>query len=947
MHSFAGDLQTNLEPGEFLPGLLSIGLDRRLTAASTLLSMQSGSTSRFSGFKNRLEDTSVSSAALLRQRVVTAKGVTPEGQLLAYLINTSCARRNVSQQVDYIYQIASLEEQQKVMPLAVGRLLSPHGLALPPLHSLGSDDYSLIVQSVLFARDFERSHQQAWSMIARAITELRRLLSAKTIRNFSGIKAFLERLGHPLHDDSLSEFRRALSQAKRGWWPILGADLFSFLQALSDPTHILTKVTLERLNGVFRLWQIDRFSNQLIALRAVTGAQGEREYLKANWEQIESHIHPKLRQVVSSSINDRPIIGTRPSSLDFLSRSISLASEIDRGINRRSASDLKHCVIRAYQHDPYLCGFFGWDRINNILSTNWIAPDEETAFLMLLMGEPQVRARFRMVAFAMGRGAFISDLHGLIKSPRRRTPTIYDVIAKFRKLPGKARNRVIVELLQKSVLERIANMLAAPQSFVSSLTFQIDTKVCALRIEAVRTAFSLGAIDLQTYNHVTEDEIGQLRMLLFRSIMLFGRVQVDWDSLEAEVVERFRDEFEFLSLQSAKGPFSFAPETLNSIVQYLARQLSRFILVESSASVDQALSNNLRHGILLPRFMRAFQDAVPPIHYNSRIIRDWSDDAIIDHFREAGSGMVRLRNEVANQINDFMDEYLKITSASPLVSDVTERISQGLKSKSFSKRRQQLSLGPFMPVLRNETESFIRTASTALNDQVWPNIAATILEMREVCRTSDSQHILDSIETNLIAARDEASRWINIAVDRGHVKEFTIDEIVSVELLSTQASHSEQLRVNCTSIDGRRGEPPIVHKNKPLLIDGKYLGFFQEALHNLVFNAFKHSGYGLQTVLDIQFRVAIDGFTLRATNTMSSAKMKGAISSYSRIVKLAAARAPKRQKLDRTSGFERVKAVAIRTFKSDLRINIPPISEKTERFIVEMIATTAQHVVKQ
>ncbi|MGY4157885.1 hypothetical protein ACVINW_003727 [Bradyrhizobium sp. USDA 4461] len=925
--------------------LLDLGLNRRIQAAEILRKMHDGSKLKASTGRPPGDVTSLFAAALSRQRVFAGRRIPPQTELLSYLINTSCERRTVTQQVDYIHQIATQNERHAVMPFAVGCLLSSDDQALASSRSLGAEDYSIAIQSSLFANQGNEAGEERL-LVTRRIAQLRRILSFDSAESFFGIKTFLQQLGFPLTVDSLVDFRRCLSQAKRAWWPILGADIFSFLQALIDPSQQLTLSQLECMSRVFKVWNVGPFASQLIVLRAASNFSSDREFVKLNWPGIRRHLHPRLvRSVEQAVIEDKPLDHTTFRPRDFIGRCVAIALSVDRAVRRRSGGDLKYSIVSMYQHDPVTIGYLDWVRIRSVLNSTWLPPDDHTAFLMLLMGEPQVRERFRMVAFSMGRGAFISDLHVLIKGPTRRTPTIYNVVAKFRKLPSKARDRVILELLQKSVIERLANMLATSPSFTGPLTSQIDTKVCALRMDAVRAAYVVGAIDLETFEHIRDDAINQLRVLLFRNILLDGRVQVEWESLQAEAAARFREEFDFLSLQDLAGAKVTVPQaTLEAIMQYVASLLTRFVLIESLASVDQAISNNLRHGILLPRFMRAFQDAIPPLEWDGKVVRDWSDEAIVDHYGEAGDAIVTLRNDVAKEINEFMDEYLKITPTSEIVKDTTSEATRVLKASIVGRRRPVASLVMFMPAFKRQTEKFILMASAALNDLAWPNIASCIRQMREMCRTSESQQLLDSIETNLGEALHESSRWINIAVDRGHVKEFTIDEIVSVELLSTQASHSERLKVSCRSTDHRTSKQKSP-EGGPLSIDGRFLPFFQEALHNLVSNAFKHSGYGLQTILEIELLATDDGFTLRASNSMTAAQMKAAIDGYSGISKLASVRPAKRQKLDKSSGFQRIKVVGGRAFKSNVRINVPPLSSRRARFMVEVIVSTSQSLV--
>lgn len=919
------------------------GLDGRLQVAKPLLARANSVSAPIRIALNG--QLSLFHAALSRRRIFSVRSRNPQAELLWYVLNTSCSQTFLAQQRSYLFNIGSHEEQRILTPLAIGRAFGSPELPVPNFANHSDEDYSLLVQSHLISERANFDNERFYSFLSSFVNDLRKTIGLKSVRRLADLQVLLHQLGTISDISNINNVRRAIAQTKKVWWPIIGADFFSALQALCDTSFKFDAHSLHNTIFLLRLWRSDSFAIKLIAVRALCGFAAEKEYLQKNWLDVEDRIHPRLASHVRASVFDTslPELSFWPS--DYMTRTLALAFQVGRSIARRSSAELKYWIIRAYEHDPSIVGFFSWDKIRPLIATPWLPVDASSAFLILLMGEPQVRNRFPMVAFTTGRGAFIADLHSLIKKDQKRAPTARLLMMSFRRLSPKARHRVVRELVEKSVLERISNMMVAPQPAIKTLTLDADAKVCALRIDAAREAAALGAISTEEYESVTSDEISQLRMLLFHNIMLFGRVQIEWDAIENYLNQEFKEQVEFLSFSELRGEkIRFPKNVLDSIMRYISRRIALAALVDATDSVDQALSNNLRHGVLVPRFMRAFEDTIPTIYAGPEKFQGWSDKAIIELHGAAGTAIVELRNEVASKIASFMDESLKLSESSGIVASASQKICDLLKSTVLGNRQKNISFHPMAAVIKDLVSEFVSAASAHLDKTVWPEITKEIEAVREVCSTPASKQLIDSLEVNLSRAVEDASRWINIAEDRGKVNEFMIDEIVSVELLSTQASHSQRLRVECRSVFDQDGK--IRQAKMPHLIDGAFLGFFQETVHNLVSNAFKYSGMGLQTRLELELRISETGFVLRAINSVSLQEMQKVMKNYAQTVRHATADAPKRAKLDKVSGFQRIKVMGRRLFKANLIINIPPLSIRKLQFLAEIQMRTNLKILK-
>ncbi|MFX4697684.1 hypothetical protein ABTB21_19300, partial [Acinetobacter baumannii] len=80
--------------------------------------------------------------------------------------------------------------------------------------------------------------------------------------------------------------------------------------------------------------------------------------------------------------------------------------------------------------------------------------------------------------------------------------------------------------------------------------------------------------------------------------------------LEMEIADTIDADFGFLfrTIRVVGAPATGS--TADIMATIIAQRVCELTLFESATSLERALSNNLRHGVVIPRFLKVFTDAI-------------------------------------------------------------------------------------------------------------------------------------------------------------------------------------------------------------------------------------------------------------------------------------------------------------------------------------------------
>jgi len=150
-------------------------------------------------------------------------------------------------------------------------------------------------------------------------------------------------------------------------------------------------------------------------------------------------------------------------------------------------------------------------------------------------------------------------------------------------------------------------------------------------------------------------------------------------------------------------------------------------------------------------------------------------------------------------------------------------------------------------------------------------------------------------------------------------------------LLSTSLAAWNKLRVKILTF--YQQDSNMIERE--FLINEKYIGLFQEVVHNLLSNAFKHSGEKLETRVVISLTVTEKNFIISCSNSVKDHKFEEVSRQYGTIVKLAKSRLGKRARDDKLSGFQKIRQACSLALHRQPIFNIQ-LFPKPRRFVIEL-----------
>jgi len=118
---------------------------------------------------------------------------------------------------------------------------------------------------------------------------------------------------------------------------------------------------------------------------------------------------------------------------------------------------------------------------------------------------------------------------------------------------------------------------------------------------------------------------------------------------------------------------------------------------------------------------------------------------------------------------------------------------------------------------------------------------------------------------------------------------------------------------------------------------GAYFEPIQEIIHNLLSNAYRYSGLStLNTEIDISLAVDGSDIVLRCSNNFAEKNRQTVTDEIPKILSMLKDGKRDQAKSDSKSGFFKIINVCSRVFGAAPLVNIPSISQRSTRYVVEV-----------
>jgi hypothetical protein len=863
--------------------------------------------------------------------------------------------------------------------LGIGGLFGWQGDDYKHLVVHSDEDASIIAQALLISgncRLGEKITADGINIYQRSVAAFIGSHRLKPVSDFRTFQVFLSCFLVAAPGDKFSDLLPAILDLKRNWWWLFGGDFFAFLQALLDPKARLTP-SISRFGYLnLRTWGFDSLAIQLACIRS---AIGDKEINAALEPLIEVTENSPAVELLESLLKNHIPVSLPPSwdESDPVSRIIAQLIGLRNAIKREDLPFIKRELPRLYDADPASVVYLEWPRLARLLETKDASPDIRSLFLIGLALQDNVRMSHSRGLVRYGRGFLIAQLETLVNSTSRvKVRGRSDRIIPFRfsnlfgrvkrALPGRASTYLMRELIQRKMVERIALLLADRSNFAfrehgqmllrggplqktgratpARTPEQIDNRISIFRLEALQAAREHEAITTAEYERLRDEEQKIFRMNYFQEMRRRGRVGVDRAALIQEVVTFLeREVANLFQMQDLKKGVVTDAAFQEILVDFVARRITTLILADADSSIDMSFTTNLRHGVVVPAFLRAFEDALADVSVRSS---DWTEPSLSRLFGQASGEIIELRKNINALLEEYVSKRLDVDHndafANKCVPQVRQSVAAALTLKMHADWRA-LAVSSVNAVLRVVRDCLVDERK-CLTSQTAAEAMRLVSDAYGAAQKLDNTHYIsqffDSLQNKLHATFEEVAHWVQLVQRTPKVGRFTLDEIVNLELLTTRFSDAKRLRVRQSVMFISEEKAAAT---KPIHFKGRYFEYFVEVIHNLLLNCFEHSGLDLKTNINIVVALAPHEFSIRVSNDLSEAKFIETVKNLPQTIAAAQASNPKRAREDKLSGFQKIRWRTSKAFGSvPLIINIPPVVQR--RFNIELIVRTSERV---
>ena len=350
----------------------------------------------------------------------------------------------------------------------------------------------------------------------------------------------------------------------------------------------------------------------------------------------------------------------------------------------------------------------------------------------------------------------------------------------------------------------------------------------------------------------------------------------------------------------------------------------------------------------MPRFLRAFNEALVA----STDAHNQSVDFVTiaqRFFAEQSQLLLQLRETITTRLNEFKDYWLVVDRNGDFYEKTRDRIGALLITQTdtgINTYSRELA-SQIIAAFRKDVDELLGQVLAEFTQRLKPAVLNDIHVAQQEWSNGGGQIsiFLDLLQTNTLAAFDEVSSWLGLVKVETDVPDFEVMDLVKFETVSLIFSDFNKLRVHYSSL--ARKDQELVRLKKDHKLSGAYFEPIQEIIHNVLSNAYRHSGLStLNTEIDISLAVDRNDVVLRCSNNFSDKNRQTIIEEIPKVLSMLRDGKRDLAKSDSKSGFFKIINVCSRVFGAEPVVNIPPISQRTSRFVVEVrIANAASEMV--
>lgn len=625
-----------------------------------------------------------------------------------------------------------------------------------------------------------------------------------------------------------------------------------------------------------KMFGLERLHTRLVVLRAINSDSEAKKFIERNlsWEEtgLEQEQISKIKKFFRKEESGIESI-ENISTLNPIECCMFLSIYV---YERQSPEDFLDRLVKACAHDPSLLSVLDWQEFyeHEIKEARDIR-SPSLVFLAAALNDDDVRLNFKKITNQYGVGGAGSDLRRYAFLCRSKSYSRTKFLNSFNVLPKSVREKVFWFMISPGMLDRIANIFPseaqklglAPGSNVAMAS--LETKQACIQY-----AVNRGLIDRQRGSRMQAEIRRVFRQMKYEKEESKGRLRIRGSDLAQDIKNWFYLHWESFSHDGERAEDPYFDVRREAYAELVSESLTKFLCFLDTSeqqpnrfAFDAILGDKLRHNFISIRLREKI-------------------DPILEHYGVSEETSEETRDAIEDEVTDFCKRWITIYHHRSFFAELRESLRQlifewaKLSEPQFSDISRQIadrSLEVFGQLLTECKQRWL--------EEYLPRTEAEIVDIFE--HDDDcSQLATDRICGSLDEGFRESAEWMQI-------NEIQYPEHVGLsDLIETEAFQLKQQPNFRREFHIERYKKLTNRKlsltSQEITIPGEIIELVVSIVDNLISNACRYSGLGVNTPVTFQLEEHKDGVLIKVANSISHeniADVRRNIAKFRRLLK--------------------------------------------------------------
>ncbi len=706
-------------------------------------------------------------------------------------------------------------------------------------------------------------------------------------------------------------------------WPLFDNSVLQIALSYFDFRQKIPFETIVSQHKILHQYGLERLQVRLLALRAVCGDTESISALTSTEMLSSGQFETQHRTTIEHFLrNEETEIA--------LGQIVNLknANPIEVAIllviylkNSKSSHEFLTRLLDVYVVDSSVLELVDWtSQLEKIEDTGYFCIPELVGMAAIMTegkvldNSPSVKSKY------VPTGAS-TDLYNFARHCREENGmTAYQFFKSFSKLHRTVQRSVFRYLLRPGIIDRIVNVFPSETDLPDSLERNEAINALSLKLDCL--SFLKKRNIVSPYQlAVSEEETRQrLRQIKYEVEASGGRIRLSHAKISRQIsvfIGEYWRTSRYFSSQS-----EISDEAIRQLLEaraksQLSQSISTFVCFESKSALDYLLSN-LRHNFLRFKIERAIDDA----------------------FTGTSGYRVNLFKEcIGDLLEEFCTKWLTISPRRSFMENMrAEIISLNLITRDHSIEDREKLSDKVAAIVMDHFERLLLACRTAWSSIYCRRTIEILTQRLARVKEGVDTGLKDRIESNVSRAFQESEMWMTIN-PKPIASEFGLKELFVFEStnFSSAKTRTRPIQVQCFKVQMDFGKPTRVSRD--VKVPGTYFDAMVQLVHNLLENAFKHSGLSISNT-HIEVKIidsAPKGVVIEFRNKFAPEKrseMRSRLAHFTEAFLGALESASRAPLSSGGSGLKRIVFELYNVFKSDFELSASDREFNKDTFLV-------------